>query len=122
MKHKLKLAKLNRTSSHRKALLRNMSLALLEHERIKTTLPKAKALRPFVEKLVTKSRDGKNLAVRRKLLSLLQNKAIVSKLIDQISPRFVERPGGYLRIIKNGFRYGDCAPMAIIEFVDHELK
>ena len=120
MRHRLKFGKLNRTSAHRKALLRNMSVALLQHERVRTTLAKAKELRPFVEKLVTKARKGENLCVRRKLISMLQDKSIVDKLIDDLSPRFVDRAGGYLRIMKNGFRYGDCSPMAVIEFVDYK--
>lgn len=120
MRHILRHRKLNRTSSHRKALLRNMSVSLLRHERIKTTLPKAKELRPFVEKLITKGkRQDNTLHVMRSLLSVLQDQVMVDKLMVDVAARFKERNGGYLRILKNGFRYGDCAPMAIIEFVDY---
>ncbi|MBQ4874906.1 MAG: 50S ribosomal protein L17 [Rickettsiaceae bacterium H1] len=118
MRHILKHRKLSRTSSHRKALLRNMSISLLRYERIRTTLAKAKELRPFVEKLVTKGRKNQ-LYIRRNLLSVLCDKVIVTKLMNDISVRFKERSGGYLRILKNGFRHGDSAPMAIIEFIDY---
>ncbi len=122
MRHLLKHRKLKRTSSHRKSLLRNMSISLLRHKRINTTLAKAKNLRPFLEKLITKGRCGDSLHVRRQLISKLQDKSIVDLLIKDVSVRFKDRPGGYLRILKNGFRYGDCAPMAIIEFVDYKVE
>jgi large subunit ribosomal protein L17 len=117
MNHRISAKKLNRTSSHRKALFKNMATALITHESIKTTLPKAKALRPIVEKLVTKARDG-SLASRRHLLSILNDNSVVNKLIADLGPKYSSRPGGYLRIIKAGFRYGDMAPMAYIQFVD----
>lgn len=117
MRHKLSGRKLNRTSSHRKALFQNMVQALVEHEQIKTTLPKAKELRPIVEKFVTMCKTN-DLATFRLVLSRLRSKDTVKKLMETISPRFQERQGGYTRIIKAGFRYGDNAPMAIIEFVD----
>jgi len=118
MRHKLKGRKLNRTSSHRKALLMNLSIALLKHELIKTTLPKAKELRPFVEKLMTIAKTD-NLANRRRLLSILNNdKETVNKLFSDIVPRIKTRNGGYTRIMHCGFRAGDKAPMAVIELVD----
>ena len=102
-------------------MLRNMSIALLKHERITTTLAKAKELRPFVEKLVTRGREN-HLHVRRSLLSILRDNVIVNKLFSNISLRFKDRQGGYLRILKKGFRNGDCASMAIIEFVDYNVE
>ncbi len=121
MRHLLKHRKLNRTSSHRKALLRNMSCSLILHERIRTTLAKAKELRPFVEKLITQGKKDNSLATRRRLISILSTnqKPLIDKLLDDVAVRFKERPGGYLRILRNGFRRGDAAPMAIIEFVDY---
>lgn len=120
MRHKISGRKLNRTSSHRKALFQNMVQSLVEHESIRTTLPKAKELRPIVEKYVTMCKSG-DLATRRLAISRLRSEKTVSKLIDTLSPRFKERQGGYTRIIKSGFRYGDNAPMAIIQFVDYQL-
>lgn len=120
MNHNKSLRKLNRTSSHRKALLINLASALFKHERIKTTLPKAKTLRPFSEKLITAARN-QNLNSRRKLLATLRDEAIVGKLLEDISVRSSKRPGGYTRIYKAGFRYGDQAPMAIIELVDRKI-
>lgn len=117
MKHRIKGRKLSRNSAHRKALLRNLSIALLKNEAIKTTLPKAKELRPFVEKLITISKKD-NLANRRLALSILGNEEIVQRLFKEISPRILSRNGGYTRIIKNGFRVGDKAPMAYMELVD----
>jgi len=117
MKHGIKGRKLNRTSSHRKALFINLSMALLEHELIKTTLPKAKDLRPFIEKIITLSKVD-SLANRRRVLSILKNQDLVKKLFCDIAPRIFSRNGGYTRIIKFGFRSGDKAPMAIIELVD----
>ncbi len=120
MRHGIKTKKLNRTSSHRKAMIVNMSVALVLHEQITTTLPKAKVLRPMVEKLVTIGKKG-DLNARRKLFSLLRSYLAVAKLIDLIAVRYADRKGGYLRIMKAGFRYGDMAPMAVIEFVDRDV-
>ena len=119
MKHRLKGKKLNRTSSHRKALLKNLSQALIKHEQIMTTLPKAKDLRPFVEKLVTLGKRG-NLHARRQAFAQLRDEKIVSKLFEVLSERYSDRSGGYIRVLKAGYRYGDSAPMAIIEFVDRD--
>ena len=117
MKHQIKGRKLNRNSAHRKALLRNLSIALLSKERIKTTLPKAKELRPFVEKILTIAKKD-NLANRRLAISILGNQQIIEKLFKDLAPRISNRNGGYTRIMKNGFRVGDKAPMAIMELVD----
>jgi large subunit ribosomal protein L17 len=118
MKHLAKSnKKLNRTSSHRKAMLANMATALLTHGRISTTLPKAKALRPYTEKLITVGRKN-NLSARRKIISTLRNPEIAKKLCEEISPKFANRNGGYTRILKTGFRHGDAAPTAIIELVE----
>ena len=119
MRHGFKLRKLNRTASHRKAMFANMSVALIKHEQIVTTLPKAKELRPIVEKLVTLGKKG-SLHARRQAISQIQDKAQVSKLFDTIASRYAERNGGYIRIMKAGFRHGDNAPMAVIEFVDRD--
>jgi large subunit ribosomal protein L17 len=121
MRHGIKTKKLNRTSSHRKAMFANMAVSLILHEQITTTLPKAKVIRPIVEKLVTLGKQG-DLAARRKLFSLTRSDLTVAKLIDVISTRYATRPGGYLRIMKAGFRYGDMAPMAVIEFVDRDIN
>ena len=118
MRHQCRGRKFSRTSSHRKAMFANLAIALVEHERIETTLPKAKDLRPIVEKCVTLARRG-DLHARRLLVSMLRSEEMAAKLITSIAPRFKDRSGGYLRIMKNGFRYGDRAPMAIIEFVDY---
>lgn len=117
MKHGMKGRKLNRTSSHRKALFKNLAQALIQHETIKTTLPKAKDLRPIVEKLVTLGKRG-DLNARRQAISQIQDVGLVQKLFTEIANRFQERQGGYIRVVKAGFRYGDDAPMAIIQFVD----
>lgn len=117
MKHQIKGRKLNRNSAHRKALMRNLSIALISNERIKTTLPKAKELRPFVEKILTIAKKD-NLANRRLLISMLGNTDIADKLFKDIAPRILKRNGGYTRIMKNGFRVGDKAPMAVMELVD----
>ena len=117
MKHRIKGRKLNRNSSHRKALFRNLSIALITNEGIRTTLPKAKELRPFIEKIMTISKKD-NLANRRLALSILGNEGAVLKLFKEIGPRIVSRNGGYTRILKNGFRVGDKAPMAYMELVD----
>ena len=117
MKHRIKGRKFSRNSAHRKALLRNLSIALLNYETIKTTLPKAKELRPFVEKLLTIAKVD-NLANRRLALSILANEETVAKLFKEIGPRIASRNGGYTRILKFGFRVGDKAPMALMELVD----
>ena len=119
MKHNIKHRKLNRTSSHRKALLMNMSNALIKHEQITTTLPKAKELRPFIEKVVTLGKKG-DLSSRRKTISILQDEKMTKKIFDVLADRYSERNGGYTRIIKLGNRYGDNAPTAVIEFVDRD--
>ena len=119
MRHGFARRRLNRTSSHRKAMFRAMSCSLIEHEQIKTTLPKAKELRPIVEKIITMAKCG-SLHARRMAISKLQSNNVVKKLFDEIAPRFAERNGGYIRIMKAGFRYGDAAPMAVIEFVDRK--
>lgn len=119
MRHGFAKRKLNRTSSHRRAMFKSMACSLIEHEQIRTTLPKAKELRPIVEKLITMSRKG-TLHVRRMLVSRLQNKSIVGKLVDDLASRYKDRPGGYVRIMKAGMRYGDAAPMAVIELVDRK--
>jgi large subunit ribosomal protein L17 len=117
MRHRLGLRKLNRTSSHRLAMLRNMSVSLLKHEAIKTTLPKAKELRRVVEPLITLGKKP-SLANRRLAFDRLRDRDIVVKLFDEIGPRFAARNGGYLRILKCGFRDGDNAPMAYVELLD----
>lgn len=119
MRHKMSGRKLNRTSSHRKAMFKNMAAALIKHEQIRTTLPKAKDLRPIVEKMITIGKKG-DLAARRQLISKLDDEAMAKKVFDVLAPRYEERAGGYIRIMKAGFRYGDNAPMAIIEFVDRD--
>lgn len=121
MRHGLKGRKLNRTSSHRKSMFSNMANSLIIHEQIKTTLPKAKDLRPIVEKLVTIGKND-NLSSRRRLLAKIKNKEAVDKLFTILASRYQSRQGGYIRIIKAGFRYGDMAPMAIIEFVERDIN
>ena len=120
MRHAKGYRRLNRTHEHRKALWANMAGSLIEHEQIKTTLPKAKELRPIVEKLITLAKKG-DLHSRRQARAQLKEDQYVSKLFDVLGPRYAERPGGYLRVLKAGFRYGDMAPMAIIEFVDRDV-
>jgi large subunit ribosomal protein L17 len=117
MRHGNGLRKLNRTSSHRLAMLRNMSNSLIEHEVIKTTLPKAKELRMVVEPLITLGKKD-NLANRRLAFDRLRDREMVAKLFSELGPRYAARPGGYLRILKFGFRHGDNAPMALVELVD----
>ena len=117
MRHLKSKRKLNRTSSHRKAMLVNMAVALIKHEQIQTTLPKAKELSPFVDKLITLGKKG-DLASRKKAYSILPEKQWTSKIFDELSERYKERDGGYTRVLKAGFRYGDSAPMAVIELVD----
>jgi large subunit ribosomal protein L17 len=120
MRHGNGLRKLNRTSSHRLAMLRNMSNSLLEHEVIKTTLPKAKELRMVVEPLITLGKKD-NLANRRLAFNRTRDRDIVTKLFTELGPRYATRPGGYLRILKFGFRHGDNAPMALVELVDRPV-
>ena len=120
MRHKRGYRRLNRTHEHRKALFSNMAGSLIEHEQIKTTLPKAKELRPVVEKLITLAKRG-DLHARRLAASKLKEDQYVTKLFDVLGPRYADRQGGYIRIMKAGFRYGDMAPMAIIEFVDRDV-
>ncbi len=120
MRHASGYRKLNRTHEHRKAMFANMAGSLIEHEQIKTTLPKAKDLRRIVEKLVTLAKRG-DLHARRQAAAQLKQDAHVAKLFDVLGPRYAERQGGYIRIMKAGFRYGDMAPMAIIEFVDRDV-
>ena len=119
MRHGMSGRKFNRTKEHRKAMFKNLAQALIKNEQIKTTLPKAKDLRPVVEKLITLAKRG-GLHCRRQAISQLQDQEVVKKLMDQMGTRFSSRAGGYTRIIKAGFRYGDNAPMAIIEFVDFD--
>jgi large subunit ribosomal protein L17 len=121
MRHGNSGRKLNRTASHRKALFANMAASLIEHEQIVTTLPKAKELRPIVEKLVTLGKRG-NLHARRQAIAQIRNEAMAKRLFEEIAPRYADRNGGYLRIMKAGFRYGDNAPMAVIEFVDRDVS
>ena len=120
MRHSKGYRRLNRTSEHRKALFANMAGSLIEHEQIKTTLPKAKELRPIVEKLITLAKRG-DLHARRLAASQLKEGQYVTKLFDVLGPRYTERAGGYTRVLRAGFRYGDMAPMAIIEFVDRDV-
>ena len=119
MRHKMAHRKLNRTASHRKAMFANMASSLIEHEQIVTTLPKAKELRPIVEKLVTLAKKG-DLNSRRLAIARTRNRDMSKKLFDILGPRYKERSGGYIRIMKAGFRFGDNAPMAVIEFVDRD--
>ncbi len=121
MRHRVAHRKLSRTSEHRLSLLRNLAASLIKHERVRTTVAKAKELRPFVEKLVTLGKRD-SLHARRQALSILPQKDVVRRLFGEISPRFSERPGGYTRILKLGPRSGDGAPMAFIEFVDFVFK
>ena len=121
MRHRVAHRKLGRTTEHRLSLLRNMAASLITHERIRTTVAKAKELRPFVEKLVTMGKRD-SLHARRRALSILSSKTVVRRLFSDVSPRFSERPGGYTRILKLGPRQGDGAPMAFIEFVDYKFK
>jgi large subunit ribosomal protein L17 len=121
MRHRIHGRKLGRTSSHRQAMLANMAMALVKHEQITTTLPKAKELGPYVEKLVTLGKRG-DLHARRLLIAKTRDDATATKLIDVLAPRYAERPGGYIRVLKAGFRQGDNAPMAVIEFVDRDIS
>lgn len=120
MRHGNSGRKLNRTSSHRKAMFANMAASLIEHEQIVTTLPKAKEIRPIVEKLVTLGKRG-DLHARRQAISQIRDNDAVRKLFDSIATRYATRNGGYIRIMKAGFRTGDNAPMAVVEFVDRDV-
>ena len=122
MRHRNQGRKLNITASHRVAMFANMMAALIKHEQIKTTLPKAKTIRPVMEKLVTLSRRGpKNLHARRMAIAQIRDEAQVNKLFEVIGPRYAKRPGGYTRVLKAGFRHGDNAEMAFIEFIDRDV-
>lgn len=121
MRHRKAGRQLNRNSSHRKAMYRNMAASLFEHELIKTTLPKAKELRQVAEPLITMAKSD-SVAKRRLAFSRLRDKAAVGKLFDELGPRYVERPGGYVRILKCGYRQGDNAPMAYVELVDRPIS
>jgi len=120
MRHARGYRRLNRTHEHRKALFANMAGSLIEHEQIKTTLPKAKELRSVIEKLVTLAKRG-DLHARRQARSRLKEDQYVTKLFDILGPRYKDRQGGYVRVLRAGFRYGDMAPMAIIEFVERDV-
>ena len=120
MRHGFRGRRFNRTSEHRRAMFANMSAALIKHEQIVTTLPKAKDLRPVVEKLITLGKRG-DLHARRLAMSELRDAAMVKKLFEVLGPRYQERRGGYTRVLKAGFRYGDNAPMAVIELVDRDV-
>ena len=119
MKHKIKGKKLNRTSSHRKALFKNMAQAIIKHEQIITTLPKAKTMKPIVDKLITLAKKG-SLHARRQAFSKLRDEKMVTKLFGTLASRYSDRTGGYTRVLKAGFRYGDSAAMAVIELVDRD--
>ncbi len=119
MRHQWRGRKLNRTSTHRKAMFANMAAALLKHEQIKTTLPKAKDLRPVVDRLITLGKRG-SLHARRQAYSMMRDDAVTKKLFAELAERYRERPGGYTRVLRAGFRYGDSAAMAIIELVDRD--
>ncbi len=119
MRHRTAGRKLNRTSSHRKAMFANMAVALIKHEQITTTLPKAKDLRRVVDRLITLGKRG-DLHARRQALSVLRDPKMAAKLFDSLAERYKDRPGGYTRVMKAGFRYGDMAPMAVIELVDRD--
>lgn len=127
MRHRIKHRKLNRTSSHRKAMLANMAASLVKHEQIVTTLPKAKELRPYVEKLITLGKQAaanpdRAVAKRRQAISKMRDEVQVKKIFEVLAERYEDRPGGYVRVLKAGFRYGDCAPMAVIELVDRDVE
>ena len=120
MRHQKTGRQLGRNSSHRKAMFANMAVSLFTHEQIRTTLPKAKELRPIVEKLITLGKRG-DLHARRLAYARIPDRAMVTKLFDVLAPRYADRQGGYIRVIRANFRYGDCAPMAYIEFVDRDV-
>lgn len=119
MRHGKAHRKLNRTSSHRKAMFANMAASLIKHEQIVTTLPKAKELRPIVEKLITLAKKG-DLHARRRAIAKIRDEAMVKKMFDVLGPRYKDRQGGYTRVLKAGYRYGDNAPVGVIEFVDRD--
>ncbi|MGH6930197.1 MAG: 50S ribosomal protein L17 [Dongiaceae bacterium] len=119
MRHGMRGRKLGRPSGHRRALFANLAAALIKHEQIKTTLPKAKDLRPYVEKLITLGKRG-DQHCRRQAYAVLRNEAVTSKLFGPLAERYKARKGGYIRVLKAGFRYGDMAPMAVIELVDRD--
>ena len=119
MRHGVAHRKLNRTASHRRAMFANMAASLIEHEQIVTTLPKAKELKPIMDKLITLAKRG-DLHARRQAVSKIRNVEQVSKLFDTLGPRYADRSGGYTRVLKAGFRHGDSAPMAVIELVDRD--
>jgi len=121
MRHKLGYKKLNRTSEHRKAMIKNMLSSLIKYEQITTTLPKAKVLKPQADKIITLGKK-EDLQNTKKLITKLQNVKLASKVIKTLSKRYEKRNGGYTRIIRSGFRYGDNAPMAVIEFVDRDVE
>jgi large subunit ribosomal protein L17 len=120
MRHRMSGRKLNRTSAHRKAMFSNLAAALIQHEQIKTTLPKAKDLRPIVDKLITLGKRG-NLHARRQAIAVLGDAKLAAKLFDTLAPRYAKRNGGYTRVLKAGFRYGDASPMAVVEFVERDV-
>ena len=119
MKHRIKGKKLNRSSSHRKALFKNMAQAIIKHEQIITTLPKAKTMKPIIDKLITLGKKG-SLHARRQAFSQLRDNNMVSKLFGDLATRYAERQGGYSRVLKAGYRYGDAAAMAVLELVDRD--
>lgn len=127
MKHRIKQRKLNRDSTHRQAMLANMAAALVKHEQITTTLPKAKELRPYLEKMITMGKQAAAkpetaLGKRRQVISKMRDKEQAAKIFDVLAERYADRAGGYIRIMKAGFRYGDAAPMAVIELVDRDVS
>ncbi|MCW8836067.1 MAG: 50S ribosomal protein L17 [Rhodospirillales bacterium] len=121
MRHRMSGRKLNRTKSHRRALFANMAVALITHEQIKTTLPKAKELRKVADRMITLGKRG-NLHARRQAMSFMRDESAVRKLFDALADRYKDRAGGYTRVMKAGFRYGDAAPMAVIELVDRDTE
>ncbi len=121
MRHAKRGRKLNRTASHRKAMFANMAASLIQHEQIVTTLPKAKDLRPIVEKMITLGKRG-DLHARRQAISQVRDPSVIGKLFDTLAPRYADRNGGYTRVLKAGFRRGDNAPLAVIEFVDRDVS
>lgn len=121
MRHRKGLRKLNRTSSHRKAMFSNMAASLLIHEQINTTLPKAKEMRRIADKMITLGKRG-DLHARRQAFAFLRDEAAVAKLFDVLAARYQDRPGGYTRVLKAGFRYGDAAPMAMLELVERDVS
>ena len=121
MRHGMSGRKLNRKSQHRRAMFANLANALFKHEQIETTLPKAKDLRPYAERLITLAKRG-DLHARRLAMSKLRDKTVVSKLFSTLAERYADRQGGYTRVLKSGYRYGDAAPMALIELVDRDVE